>query len=405
MTNKSEEYRVGLILPDTYNDLDIEKYSFKIGESDYNVTFYRINSVDNKYCDMVIYDNHSTMAIENLPIEMKNCHGSIVIINKSPQPLHEQEDKRLYSKAKRIKYRKISKITAKKIIRIVNSEIIKDCVINGKIGKEKLILNRYTFTESFAQMLNLGWLIIPFILIVFHFFARLFFPETSPSLLYWFSEYNPNFQTDIVNEFRIVFLIYTVFNLLFYFKYILSIFNNINNGVFQTDFIHRSLNTGLQILIFFFLFSSTFVILKSLFIAHFGFGINKANNFININNILNQTLPIFRESTLVYYFLGLDILLYFMAVNYMHMINSNSMDDSPVPTINQQLVIKDAKRSFKLSAIWNFFIIVFFVRFLIYNCFPESNGHPISIVFELVALQAIYLGLNISIILENLKYR
>lgn len=396
MEVSSKNYRVGLILS---AELGITDYVLSVDNQKHNVRFYSSKLNPEKYCDLVITDKEPN-ELSTISIQQKDCHGPTLVINKISNPLLEQQYESIFKKGS-LKYKSIKKLTNESITKIINAELLKYLVKENRLpSTTTLLFNKYTRGDLLNEILDLSWLLVPFILIVLYLVARYIGSKLdySISFLCWFVEYDPNCKKDILGELKLLALIYSFFNFKFYYDYILSIFDNINNDVFQVNTSRRFFHKGLQFVTPLILFVSVLIIIKALFVFKYGFRIAAENSFINIGSILDRRLPFLKDYHLICYFLSLDLCLWLMTKNFFKTISAipNSFSSN-----RQKNLIKNAQESFRNSLAGD--IIILFVTVTLYHLLiidPQSQ-----LAVQLILLQSFYLYINIQTIIYNFKFK
>lgn len=388
-----KKIRVDLILN---HDLDITDYELLLGNKKIEICF---NSAENdKYCDIVITDKEPLL-LKKIPVQQKDCHGTTIIINKISNPLEEKQYEEVFSKINFLKHRKTDLISDKTIRDIINSEVIKSQVINNKLDIFFFFYNKYTRNELFNRFWEIGFLLIPFSLIIIYlllmFIMNVF--GYSFSFLHWFVDFRPNLRNNILEELTMLTLFYSFFNIKFYYDYTLSIFDNINNDVFQFNGKKRKLHKILHSITPVLLFVSTLILLKELFVFKFGYKIAEENSFINIGLIIDEKLPFIKAEFLIMYFLLIDVFLCLLTLNFKKTISQINI---PFSSNRQIKIIDDAFKSFRISIIVDIAVIV-----LTYTILSMLLDNQSKLAIQLIIIQLIYLVINLITIINDLKYR
>ena len=395
MAKVEKTIRVGLILS---NPVKIADYSVNVGENVCKVLFHDGVATNLKVCDIVLTDkapNDLTAALN----QYKDCHETAVILNTISNPLLESGYESTFTKANAIKYRSNIDITAEAILKIINSEIIKVQLKNDRFDSFSLLINKNTRGDLFRKILSLSWLLLPFLLIVLYLLVKYILKNQgyNISFLCWFVKYEPDCNSDFFEELKLLALLYSIFNFKFYYDYILSIFDNINNDVFQFENTNRKLHKGLQFFTPVALFLSALIIFKALFVFKYSFDIASEYGFINIASILDSKLPFLKDDYLIFYFLIIDGLLWLMTRNFSR---TAAKITTPFSSNRQQKIVKEAQKSFKVSFLWDLGVVILSYTLLNF-IFTDSQS---KLALQLVILQFAYLGINISIIFRDFKY-
>lgn len=387
-------YRVGLIFSTVVTVAD---YDLKVGDRTFSVRFNNVTEPV-KYSDLIITDKQPD-TLTSLPVHHKDCHGTTLILNQISNPLLEQQYETIFTKC-HIKYKILKGISEPKIIKSVNSELIKSQVKEGRLEAFSLLFNKYTFKDLISSIFSLSWLLLPFLAIIIYLLVKYIGQQLgySFSFLCWFVEYQPDCKNDILEELKLLALLYSIFNFKFYFDYILSIFDNINNDVFQFSYYKKVLHKVFQFFIPLIFFISSLIIVKALFVFKYSFRIASENSFIDIGSILDQKLPFLKDDYLIYYFLVLDILLWLITKNFL---KCASTIQAPFTSNRQLITITEAKQSFKISITWDILIII--TTALLFNSLITDVQSKLAI--QLILLQSVYLYINISTIFDDFKYR
>lgn len=396
MATSSNYYIVGVILSQNIN---FEDYELTVGNQNCEIIFYNTTNNVKECCDLVITDKKPNN-LSSIPSNEKECRGTILVINKLSNPLIEHQYEEIFNRSKFIKYKALNVISQESILNSIYVELIKYMVINGKLSLKTLIFNKHTRVELFTKIIGLSWLLIPFFLIIIFIVAKYVLSQFGHSLsfLCWFVDYNPDCKKDILSELKLLTLIYAFFNLTFYYNYILSIFDNINNDVFQSINIRRYRHKLLQLFIPVILLISAFLIFKELFIFKYSIRIAEAHNIIDIRLILDLALPFLKDYYLIFYFLLLDSCLWLMTRNF---VKTKTEMNFQFLSNRQETLIKEAQKSFRWSTGWDLLII-----FSIYILFSTIITDPQSrLVLTLIILQFVYLYINILTISNDFKYR
>jgi hypothetical protein len=402
-------FRVGLLLS---NEMILDDYNYSIGGQTYEISFYRNLFNSRKFCDLIITDRGPD-EINHIPPQQKNCHGTALVINKLSNPCIEQQYEKIFTKASEIKHNPLDEISEDTLKKIINIEFIKYLQKNNKLDSIYLIFNKDTRGEIFNRIFDLSWLVIPFILIIGYLGVKLIGNTVgySFSFLCWFVEYEPDCNTNILEELKLLALIYSVFNLKSYYDYILSMFDNINNEIYQVSTKRRLFHKCLQFLTPLVFFSSAVIIFKALFVFKYGFRIAAENGFINIDSILDRRLSFLKDDYLIYYFILLDICLWLITKNFFKTLKENKENfqrrinkanegNIVFSSKRQNNLIKEAQNDFGISIVWEIVILIFtsfLFRYLIQD--PQS-----ILAVQLILLQFVYLYINISTIFYDFKY-
>ncbi|MBZ0328287.1 MAG: hypothetical protein K8F54_11820 [Altibacter sp.] len=376
-------YRVGLWLED---ELNVESYTTKISNINYEICFHFAG--DNKYCDLVITDKKLSN-FNDIPKEIKNTHGTAIIVSKLLSPIDESKYEEVFAKANTVKFKKENIL--KNIKTTINTELVKRKVIEGKLKNFNFILNKYTRMGLLKEYSQLIWLFIPIVLIILYFIIHYFIDGFSLSKLF------PNNQESLGTDKEVAFFIifYSIFNLKFFYDYILSFFNNINNEVFQTKrrkIAHSFLHFSVPIILFF----STLIIFKELYVLIFNNEIRIIER-TNIETVFNNTIPFLNVKYLIYTFILLDAFMWLIAKNFMSQIDKNEISFT---SNKQRIIVERGQSSFRVSLIWDL-VIVFGVPLIAFITPIESY---LLIIIQLIFLQSIYLYLNLRTIREDFKY-
>lgn len=395
MINSDTNYRVGLVLS---NNLEIADYELSVGDQKCHILFYNESTNGDKYCDLVISDK-SPEDLTSLPEQQKNCHGTTLIVNNISNPIIEQQYESVFTKASLLKYKSL-KINKDAIIKTINSELIKHQTKENRFDTIRLLFNKNTRYDLLRHVLDLSWLLVPFFLILLYIAVKVIANQFgySFSFLCWFVEYSPDCKTNVLQELKLLALIYSIFNFKFYYDYILSIYDNINNDVFQFNSRLKLFHKILQFFTPLMLFSSALVIFKAIFIFKFGFRIASENSFINMSLVFDRYLPFIKDDFLIYYFLFLDICLWLITTNFMAAIK---IVPHPFSSNRQLNLIKEAQKSFRTSIVWD--IAILLVTALLFTYFIPNTESKLA--FQLIFLQAVYLYINISTIFYDFKYK
>lgn len=391
MAVPSDLYRVGLILT---NPLTIHDYKLSVDNITYNISFQ--NGTSEKYCDLIITDKEPS-ELSSMPKEQKGCHGSILAINKMSNPLLEQQYESIFTKSDFIKYKSIQNLSNKPIIKLINKELIKQLAMKNKISNVSFWTNKDIFPDLLRKFtFDLGWLLVPYVIIIFYLLSRII-GYSSSSLCESAFGYNPDCKKSIFEELKFLAFVYSIFSFKFYYDYILSIFDNINNDVFQSNNKKLYIHKLLQFFIPLVLFASALIICKALFVFLFGFEIAEEYGFISIGLIFDKYMPIFKDSFLIGYFLVLDFLLYLIAKNFSRVDINNLTSYS---SNRQKNYIKEAQNSFFVSASWDACIIIGTAFFL--NSLLSDEQSKLAV--QLIVLQSAYLYINLKTIGDYYKY-
>ena len=376
-------YRVGLLLKD---ELEVASYTTKINNINYEVCFHCAGN--DKYCDLVITDKE-LKDFNEIPTQIKNTHGTAIIVSELLNPINESKYEEVFSKANTVKFKNGNIL--KNIKAIINTELVKKKVIEGKLKNFNFILNKYTRIGLLKEYSQLIWLFIPIILITLYFIIHYYDEEFSLSKLF------PNNQKSLETDKEVAFFIifYSIFNLKFFYDYILSFFNNINNEVFQNKWrklAHNFLHFSIPIILFF----STLIIFKELYVLIFSNEL-KIVDGINIETVFNKTIHFLSIKNLIYTFILLDLSLWLIAKNFISQTNENKISFT---SNKQRVIVERGQSSFRVSLTWDL-VIVFGVPLIAFIIPIDSY---LLIIIQLIFLQSIYLYLNLRTIREDFKY-
>lgn len=389
---KSSVYRVGLLMSD---GLSIDNYELPIDDQKCKVHFYDKNN-QNKYCDLIITDQDPEK-LSTIPSEEKNCHGISIIINKFSNPSNESKYSEIFDKAQNIKYRSIYNTDEASIKTIINSEFIKNQVKEGRLPLRIFLLSKFTRKDLWNNIWEgLGFLLLPFFTIVMYYLARLIFDEYGykPPLICWFID-EPDCKTNSLDEIKFFVLFYASFNLIFYCNYILNVFDNMNNDVFEYSPVNKRIHKPFQLFCFIFFFLSALTLLKSIFVFKNSFSILNQMD-IDIASFFNIYLPLLKDDLLIYYFLSLDFFLLLLTNNFY---SANQKINYSFTSIRQLVFLKDAKESFIRSV---FFTLVLIGIFIVFSPIFDDKS---KLVYQITLLQLIYLYININSIFSEFKHR
>jgi len=393
MATQCNEYKVGLILSD---NIDIQNYSLTVGKKK-----NQVNILKNKHCNA----NYHLIVTNQVPDKkgifssnQKNCQETILIINQVSSPYIEKIYSDFFIKTQDIKYKTLKEISTKTITKSINSEIIKYLLKNRRINPLGLLFNKNASSDLLLSLAKMKWLLIPLVIILIYFIIKAVANHYGNqfSFLCWFVEYEP--KDNIYEELKLFTIIYSLFNLKFFYDYILSIFSNINNDVFQFNRIRRLIHNVLQFFIPLILFFSALIIFKEIFVFKYSFRIAAENDFIKIASVLDPRLPFLKDNHIIFYFFALDLCLLFMAKNFTSSVESIEI---PISSYRQTTIVTEAERNFQLSIFWDVMIIIF--SFLLISL--DISDSSILLVFQLIFLQVIYLYLNIISVFNDYKYR
>lgn len=393
MAVSSKNYRVGLILS---TELGITDYVLSVGNQKCNVCFYSTVNPE-KYCDLVITDKKPN-ELSTIPIQQKDCHGTTLVINQISNPLLERQYESIFTKVVSLKYKSINKQTNKTITKLINAELVKRQVKDNRFGSIIFLFNKHTRSDFFKKIFYSSWLLVPFILILIYYSKKYLEGESgdSFSILCWFVEYQPDCKKDTLGELKLFALLYSILNFKYYYDYILSIFDNINNDVFQSNIGRRYIHTGLQYFTPLILFTTALVIFKELFVFKCGFRIAAENSFINIGSILDRRLLFLKDDFLVCYFLILDVCLWLMAYNFFKTISAVSFAYS---SNRQKNLISGAQKNFRISMYLDIFVLSSTLPALFLIKDLQS-----MLAIQIIFLQFFYLWINITTIFNDFKF-
>lgn len=400
MAVSTKYYRVGLILS---AELDITDYVLPVGNQKYNVCFYSSTLNQEKYCDLVITDKEPN-ELSTISIQQKNCHETTLVINHIPNPLLERAYESIFTEVVSLKYKTIKKLTNESITKLINAELVKCLVKDNRIEPIVLLYNKYTRGDLLNRILTLKWLLVPFIIIVLYLIGRCISSKlgSSFSFLCWLDKYKYKLDckndNDILGELKLLALIYSFFNLTFYYHYSLSIFGNINNDVFLFNTSRRLFHKVLQYITPLILFVFALIIFKAFFVFMYSFRIAEDYSLIKIGTILDSRLSYLKDYYLIYYFFALDLCLWLMTKNFFKTISAIQNSFSSNRQIN---LIKDAKKSFGISIVWD--IIIWFVTVVFFRLLIIDQQSTLAV--QLVFLQSAYLYINITTIFYDFKFK
>lgn len=383
MKDNNTTYRVGLLLE---NNLNLDNYSTKINNISYNICFYC--SGDTTYSDLVITDKKNEH-LKDIPKELKETHGTALIISEVLSPIDEDKYEEVFNKANSVKFK--NKNILDNIEATINTELVKQKVIDGKLKNFSFILNKYTRNSLLKEYSQLIWLFIPIVLIVLYFIIHYYNEEFSLSKLF------PNSQKSLDTNKEVAFFIifYSVFNLKFFYDYILSFFNNINNQVYQNKW-RKIAHNFLYFLVPIILFFSTLIIFKELYVLIFSNEIRILER-TNIESVFQNTVPLLNVKYLIITFILLDACLWLIAKNFTEQINNNEISFS---SNKQRIIIERGQSSFRISLIWDLAIAIGIPMIL---SITSVESFDLTIL-QLVILQIVYLYLNLRSIREDFKY-
>jgi len=393
MVTQSNEYNVGLVLSE---NIDIQDYNLIIGKKKNQINILR----NEKPCKT----NYHLIVTDRVPdkkkfsLKQKNCPETILIINQVSSPNLEKKYSDLFNNSSAIKYKTLKEISIKTITKSINSENIKYRLKNRRINPFVLLFNKYACSDLLCCLAKISWLLIPLVIIIAYFIIKAIanYYGFQFSFLCWFVEYEPNCKDNIYEELKLFAIIYSLFNFKFFYDYILSISSNID--IFQFNRIRKLIHKVLQFFIPLILFFSALIIFKEIFVFKYSFRIAAEHDFIKIASVLDPRLPFLKDNYLIFYFFALDLCLLFMAKNF-----SSSVDsiDMPISSNRQITIVTEAERNFQLSIFWDIIIFIFYFLIISYNIIDSS----ISLIFQLIFLQVIYLYLNIISVFNEYKYR
>lgn len=393
MDDDIKSFRVGLIL---YDNCNAANYEYTYANIKYSICFDN----QSKYRDLVITDKEPSELI-NISLQCSDCHGSTIVINKISSALLENQYETIFKKG-RLKYKTLNKVTEDGLIELINSELIKNAVKENNLHAIHQLFNKHTRKELIFKLLKMSLLLIPFaIIIVYIFIIRRY---TNFNFLCWFVDYGPNCKQNILEELKLLALIYSIFNLTFFYDYILKIFDNINNDIFQFSAVNKTVHNSLQFITPIILFLSSLIIVKALFVFKYSFRIAKENSFINIGDILNNLMPYLKDESLIYYFTALDCCLWLITWNFFRSVSqitqTFSSNRQSFSSNRQSSLIKSAKKSFGSSILFDVTVIIAFtLLFDIISKDPQSK-----LAFQLIFLQAYYLFMNIITSIHDFKF-
>lgn len=383
MKDNNTTYRVGLLLE---NDLNTQDYSTTINSISYNICFHR--SGETTYSDLVITDK-KTENLKQIPKQLKDTHGTAIIISKRLSPIDEDKYEEVFNKANSVKFK--NKNILNNIKATINTELVKQKVIDGKLKNFSFILNKYTRRGLLKEYSQLIWLFIPIILIVLYFIIHYYNEEFSLSKLF------PNSKKSLDTNKEVAFFIifYSIFNLKFFYDYILSFFNNINNQVYEIQW-RKLVHNILYFLVPIILFISTLIIFKELYVLIFSDEIRILER-TNIESVFQNTIPLLNVKYLIITFILLDACLWLIAKNFMEQINNNKISFT---SNKQRVIIERGQNSFGISLIWDLAIALGIPMIL---SITSVESFDLTIL-QLVILQIVYLYLNLRSIREDFKY-
>ena len=396
MKDSSRKYRVGLFLS---KKLEIADYELSVSNQKCEVYFHNNTGNENKYSDLIITDKNPN-DLEGISYKQKDCHGTVLVINTISNPTLESKYESIFKKAIFLKYKSLKNISNESITRSINAEFIKSQVNNDKLGLLHLLFNKHTRGDLLNRVLDLGWLLVPFFLIILYLIGKYICNHCGYyfSFLCWFADYKPDCKDDIYGELKLLVILYSLFNLMFYYDYVLSIFDNINNDVFQFNFISKHIHKRLQFYVTIILFASTLIILKAIFAFKYNFIIDKEYGIKNFSLILDSCIPYLKDHCLIYYFFLLDGCLWLITRNFSKTISNNSI---PFSSHRQNEIIKEAQKSFRYSTFFDF--TIWGLTIIVIN--PLIADPQGTLAIQLILLQAVYLYLNFLTILHDFKYK
>jgi hypothetical protein len=394
--NYDNVFNIGLILTD---NIDLNNFVIKINKEKYSIIFFKNSHNEEIVFDLIITDKKPT-ELSKLPITLTNYNGTIIIISKTLGPSKDNAYHRIFHNADHFKYIYNFELSNNFINRLIEIEFIKQNVRKNKFKNSIIIFNKYARRELLKQLFEISWLLIPFILIILYLIVKIVASKFgyNISVLCWVTYYDPDCIKEMPEELKFLAIFYSIFNFYFYYNYIISIYENMNNDVFQFNRLNRRYHKLLQFIIPSLFFASTLIIFKTLFTFTSNFIIAQENGFINIAQILDKHLLILSDDKLIYYFLCLDICMLFLVNNF-----SSAMGKSHMSFLSnrQSDIIKAAKKSFVISIGWDLgilFLTVIIINYLI----PDIQSR---LAMQLVFLQFAYLYINIQTIINEYKFR
>jgi hypothetical protein len=384
--------KIGLILS---NNLKIDDYDLLVDNKKYSVCFHDGNS--NHY-DLVVTDKKPN-DLSAITAQQKDCHGTVLIINKILNTTPESQYESIFTETQSdLKYRSIKNLTPDSIKAIINAELMKQLAKNDKVSSLSLLFNKYTFRNLLAELLGLSFILLPYLCIILYlgwrFISKLTGLNPSLYLLCYLGDYNPNCKNDLFGEIKLLALLYSVCNLIFYYNYILSIFDNIDYNIFQLSPAKKRLHKWFECISPIILFISALIIFKSLFIFKYDLQIAEDIGLNGIGIVFDKYIPLLKDDFIIYYFLCLDLSLWFMTRNYL----STSLNNI---SSNNKSIIKDAQKSFLNSVFFNIFIFVFTA--ILFNFLKTDSQGKLAV--QLIFLQSVYLYINIATIIYDFKHK
>ncbi len=388
------KYKVLLLLAHRLNSADFcvtiqgDNYTVQIAHA---LGMEAVNSFD-----LVITDK-SPADLKQV-LQVSRCRVDGIVLRKNPTFLFQKDYEELFAN---VKYPH-EPFSISRLQGIIKTELVKSLAIHNKVPNGYLILSKYTRLGFFKRSWSdLGLLLVPFTLILVYYTVRnicgnLGYPI---AFLTWFVDYQPDSAKDIYSDLRLVTLLYSLCNLMFYYAFILKVFENVDPAVLQTNAWRRLLHKCCELSSPLILFISGLVILKELFLFKKGQAIAQEFGFINIGHIFDERLPFLRDQYLIFYFVILDVLLWVMMLN---VISAMKVANPAFPetTSRRRQLLTSAKRSAGVS--WLLGIVVLLITWAILD--PLLQDPQSRVVVQLILLQAFYLYVNLSIVYAEFKH-
>ncbi|HMS29288.1 MAG TPA: hypothetical protein PKD32_05525 [Saprospiraceae bacterium] len=394
-----DTYRVGLLVSPITTIAD---FTTEIENISYEVKFIdKSDSTNLKYCDLVIVSLPPS-DLSSLPITFSETHNSPIILNAKHTPQNELEYEKIFTKAF-CRFKELN-INEEEIKGLIKQEITKSLARENMISDVNIISSKYTRIDFFRNIVKTPiffFTILPFLFFVIiqsvSFVLSKFGVEWSLicSIKNIFGQYDADCYSDKLENLKLFALLFTLFNLLGYFKYITDVTRKINDDVFQnakTKNVSGSLYYA-AILIW---VLSLFTIIVAFLLFIFEFYLFKRNDLSSFNSIINLKSHFLNGNYLIYYFIALDLLLFFYIKQILAVDKKTNYE---YHSSKSRSLIKDAKLNFFISICWDIAILIntFFLSYSI------SNTDNLLIV-QLFTLQIVYIYLNLSSSLSQYKH-
>jgi hypothetical protein len=393
MNTQKKNYRVAVILN---TPVSVANFHVLLNDTKWDVLITAdLTNVSDKYFDLVI-TNNAIDEIKKYPIQVLENHGTTIYLSDKTNPVVQEELEGIF-KNSIVKTPNKDFNTPVHIKALINSELVKHNSKSFRLPAVSFLFNRHTYKEIWRKVFFELWLLlVPFVIIVGYLLYRIFNNNPQFTLMCYFRPFDADCLFDLNEELLVLTIFYSIFNLLYYFNYILKTINNDNPSIYSsvTEKIKKSIMLYLIPILF---FLSALIILKTLFVFTHQFKIASQYNIADIGKIIDTYLPILNNTNLLWIFTILDILILIFVKHHLSILKKSNYKRF-IPKSQQSFIIS-AKKSFLISVIWDLIIIG-----LSFTFFKLIGSESAVLILQLAILQFGYLMINIQSYLSDFKY-